>query len=89
LPHFIPTGINRVAFDGQQQSIRAIISADGETVQLMKPVPIVPKVEQWLAALGEEMRNTLRRLVVDCLQERALDPNRYPSQVNNFIKNEA
>lgn len=70
-----------MVFDGQQQSIRAMVSAEGETVQLQRPVQIVPKVEQWLSALGEEMRNTLRRMVVDCLQERTLDPARYPAQV--------
>nr|CAD2185458.1 unnamed protein product [Meloidogyne enterolobii] len=74
-------GINRVAFDTQLQNIRAMISAEGETVQLIKPVQIVPKVEIWLEALGEEMRNTLQKLVVDCLHERSLDPSRYPSQV--------
>ena len=40
-----------------------MISAEGETVQLIKPVQIVPKVEIWLEALSEEMRHTLQRLV--------------------------
>ncbi|KAL3106806.1 hypothetical protein niasHT_016161 [Heterodera trifolii] len=74
-------GINRVIFDALQQQIRAMVSAEGEVVQLLKPVQIVPQVEQWLSALSEEMRHTLRRLVVDCLQERSLDPLRYPCQV--------
>uniref|UniRef100_A0A914HVR0 Cytoplasmic dynein 2 heavy chain 1 n=1 Tax=Globodera rostochiensis TaxID=31243 RepID=A0A914HVR0_GLORO len=74
-------GINRVVFDAEQQSIRAIVSAEGEIVQMLKPVQIVPRVEQWLSALSEEMRNTLKRLVVDCLQEKSLDPARFPSQV--------
>uniref|UniRef100_A0A183BTS1 Cytoplasmic dynein 2 heavy chain 1 n=1 Tax=Globodera pallida TaxID=36090 RepID=A0A183BTS1_GLOPA len=74
-------GINRVVFDAEQQSIRAIVSAEGEIVQMLKPIQIVPRVEQWLSALSEEMRNTLKRLVVDCLQEKSLDPVRFPSQV--------
>ncbi|KAL3101915.1 hypothetical protein niasHS_003324 [Heterodera schachtii] len=74
-------GISRVVFDAQQQQIRAMVSAEGEVVQLLKPVQIMPQVEQWLSALSEEMRHTLRRLVVDCLQERSLDPLRYPCQV--------
>jgi len=44
-------------------------------------------VELWLHALSDEMKATLKKLVNDCLQERTLDPSKYPSQVgscNNY-----
>lgn len=75
-----------MVFDGQQQSIRAMVSAEGEEVALGRPVRVVPRVEQWLAELGQEMRATLRRLVVECVGaggggSNTVDPKRHPSQV--------
>lgn len=44
----------------------------------------MPQVEIWLHQLTNEMKNTLKRLVDDCVKEEVLDPKKYPSQVCNM-----
>lgn len=41
----------------------------------------------WLSRLSEEMKDTLKELLVECLKDAkqskgGLDPNKYPSQVS-------
>ncbi|GMR54221.1 hypothetical protein PMAYCL1PPCAC_24416, partial [Pristionchus mayeri] len=74
-------GINRVIFSPDSTSITAMVSAHGETVNLSKPIRIVPQVEIWLQHLSEEMQETLSRLVLDAVRDANMDSNKYPSQV--------
>ncbi|KAI6195343.1 Cytoplasmic dynein 2 heavy chain 1 [Aphelenchoides besseyi] len=74
-------GIDRVIFDQEHKFIRGIISPEGEQVALLKPVQIVADVENYLKDLVDEIRATLKKLLLDCLAESNLDPSRYPTQV--------
>uniref|UniRef100_A0A158PNV8 Cytoplasmic dynein 2 heavy chain 1 (inferred by orthology to a C. elegans protein) n=1 Tax=Anisakis simplex TaxID=6269 RepID=A0A158PNV8_ANISI len=88
-------GINRVVFGEANSTLIAIVSAEGERVQLSKHVRIVAQVEfpitlnafqqeslqVWLQDLSDEMRRTIRLLTMNCLREANLDAGKYPSQV--------
>uniref|UniRef100_A0AC35UGK5 Cytoplasmic dynein 2 heavy chain 1 n=1 Tax=Rhabditophanes sp. KR3021 TaxID=114890 RepID=A0AC35UGK5_9BILA len=74
-------GIDKVVMNEKMTSIIAMVSSDGENVMLEKGVEIVSKVEVWLTNLTEHMKETIKRLVKQCLVEEALDPSKYPSQV--------
>lgn len=50
-------------------------------MELSKTVEIVPQVEIWLQNLSEEIKNTLKKLVIDCLQNNVLNLNEFPAQV--------
>ncbi|VDN17047.1 unnamed protein product [Gongylonema pulchrum] len=39
------------------------------------------RFQEWLQKLSDEMRDTIRKLVVKCVREATLDPGKYPSQV--------
>lgn len=62
-------------------------SIDGEVVTLYREVQITPEVELWLGKLSDEMKDTLKQLLEQCLQEArmsragGLDPSKYPSQI--------
>lgn len=54
-------GIERVVFDGEQKSIRGVVSAEGEQVSLLRPVQIVADVEVgWEARRSTPLRSTCR-----------------------------
>uniref|UniRef100_A0A915E882 Cytoplasmic dynein 2 heavy chain 1 n=1 Tax=Ditylenchus dipsaci TaxID=166011 RepID=A0A915E882_9BILA len=74
-------GVDKVKFDTHNDHILAVLSSQGEFVQLSKPVKIMPKVESWLRELSDEIKATLKKLVGECLQEKTLNPAKYPSQV--------
>uniref|UniRef100_A0A915PL62 Cytoplasmic dynein 2 heavy chain 1 n=1 Tax=Setaria digitata TaxID=48799 RepID=A0A915PL62_9BILA len=74
-------GINKVIFGDDGETIIAMVSSDGEIVQLSKAVRIVPQAEKWLQELSNEMKNTIRKLIVSCVAEVSPDPGKYPSQV--------
>ncbi|KAL3981550.1 Dynein heavy chain N-terminal region 2 family protein [Acanthocheilonema viteae] len=74
-------GIHKVIFGNNGETIIAMVSSDGEIVQLSKPVRIVPEVEKWLQELSNEMKNTIRKLTISCVAETSPDPGKYPSQV--------
>ncbi|KAL3878520.1 hypothetical protein ACJMK2_030860 [Sinanodonta woodiana] len=79
-------GIHSVEFDKECQHIMAMKSLDGEIVPLKKKVRITPEVETWLGKLSEEMQDTLREMLRDCLKDAkqssgGLDPTKYPSQI--------
>ncbi|VDM11275.1 unnamed protein product [Wuchereria bancrofti] len=74
-------GIHKVIFGDNGEAIIAMVSGDGETVQLSKPVRIIPEAEKWLQELSNEMKNTIRKLITNCVAETSPDPGKYPSQV--------
>ncbi|CAJ0594203.1 unnamed protein product [Cylicocyclus nassatus] len=74
-------GIDKVVFGQYNETITAMLSAQGEVVQLSRPVRVVAQVEVWLQDLSEEMRATLRKLSSEAIRAENLDPARYPSQV--------
>ncbi|PRP81711.1 hypothetical protein PROFUN_10811 [Planoprotostelium fungivorum] len=72
-------GINSVDFSSDKKSIIAMKSSVGEVVQLQNPVQVSDRVEEWLSKLAAEMKNTLKHLLVKCLQVQ--DINAFPSQI--------
>nr|XP_032832089.1 cytoplasmic dynein 2 heavy chain 1 [Petromyzon marinus]XP_032832097.1 cytoplasmic dynein 2 heavy chain 1 [Petromyzon marinus]XP_032832104.1 cytoplasmic dynein 2 heavy chain 1 [Petromyzon marinus] len=77
-------GIHSVEFDDGCHHIMAMRSLDGELVPLRQQVEVTADVEVWLGMLAEEMRQTLKQLLVQCLKNGKsgdIDPSQYPSQV--------
>ncbi len=80
-------GIYNVAFDAEEKRIVAMNSIEGEVVPLKNKVQITSQVESWLSQLAKEMKETLKRLSVECLTEgrreggSGMDPLKYPSQI--------
>ncbi|ESO93665.1 hypothetical protein LOTGIDRAFT_209197 [Lottia gigantea] len=79
-------GIHSVEFDEASEHILAMKSLDGEVVPLIRKIKIVPEVESWLSKLADEMKDTLKELLLNCLKDAkssrgGLDPNKYPSQI--------
>ncbi|KAM7436007.1 Cytoplasmic dynein 2 heavy chain 1 [Porites harrisoni] len=81
-------GIHNVAFDEGCKNIVAMKSLDGEFVPLKRPVTITPEVEVWLGDLANEMKDTLKQLLTDCLSASkkggsggGVDPSKFPSQI--------
>ena len=72
-------GIFEVSFAGDQKSISAFKSIDGEVVSLLQPVKVVEDVEIWLTHLTNEMRSTSRSSLGQCLHEK--DMNKHSQQV--------
>ncbi|CAH0388994.1 unnamed protein product [Bemisia tabaci] len=72
-------GIHSVKFNAESTQILSMVSAEGEIVNLLTPVTVTSKIEEWLKKLVEEMQRTLKELIVSCL--RSPDPSSYPSQV--------
>ncbi|CAB3410628.1 unnamed protein product [Caenorhabditis bovis] len=74
-------GIDKVIFSSNNETISSIVSAEGETVPLTKPVRIVPQVETWLQQLSDEMRRTLRDLCANAVADPQPSLAKYPSQI--------
>ncbi|RDD40688.1 Cytoplasmic dynein 2 heavy chain 1 [Trichoplax sp. H2] len=79
-------GIHSVEFGPDSGTILAMKSLDGEVVPLKRPVNVTPEVEIWLGHLSNEMQETLKELLNQCVHAgRAgtseVDPNVYPSQI--------
>ena len=79
-------GINTVQFNDDNTQITAMVSSAGEVVTLESPVNVTDRVEEWLAALAEEMKATLKSSVAACLKVGSkLDD--FPSQVLQIAEN--
>ncbi len=79
-------GIHSVKFDDKNEFIVAMRSLEGEIVPLANKVKTSHQVENWLDQLANEMKNTLQRLLVQCLQDSKKELGNYniekfPSQV--------
>ncbi|KAJ8027756.1 Cytoplasmic dynein 2 heavy chain 1 [Holothuria leucospilota] len=78
-------GIHSVEFDEGCKHIVAMKSLEGEVVPLKKSVAITPEVELWLGDLAVEMKETLKELLIKCLnchrKGTSVDPSAFPSQI--------
>ena len=79
-------GIHNVNFDEDNKYIVSMNSIEGEIVPLNNKIKISSEVESWLNNLAQEMKNTLKQLLVECLKDgrdskHGMDPLKYPSQI--------
>ncbi|XP_009895076.2 cytoplasmic dynein 2 heavy chain 1 [Dryobates pubescens] len=79
-------GINSVSFDEEFKYIVAMKSVVGETVPLRNKVLLSNDVEVWLNSLALEMKETLKKLLIDCVaagkkSQGSVDPSLFPSQI--------
>ncbi|OQS05963.1 dynein heavy chain [Thraustotheca clavata] len=74
-------GIHRVEFSEKKDQIIAMCSSAQEKVLLNSPITITSAVEEWLEALTEEMRKTLKQLVAKAASAASPDYTEFPSQV--------
>ena len=62
-----------------------MIIQEGEVVPLKRPVVITTEVEVWLQLLADEMKDTLKEMLFECLSAgkrgNAVNPADFPSQV--------
>lgn len=58
-------GIMAIEVEEEKRLITAIVSREGETVQLETPVDLnaIPKINDWLRKLEEEMQKTLAKML--------------------------
>ncbi|KAJ3130163.1 Cytoplasmic dynein 2 heavy chain 1 [Nowakowskiella sp. JEL0407] len=76
-------GVHSVQFDKDITCITKVYSADGETVTLRKPVQISDNVEVWLHSLSNEIQETLKSLLYQCLD--SYDIFKYPLQILGVV----
>ena len=79
-------GIHNVNFDTDNKHIVSMNSLQGEIVPLKNKIKISKEVEGWLNNLAREMKNTLQKLLMECLKDgrdskTGMDPLKYPSQI--------
>ncbi|NXI65822.1 DYHC2 protein, partial [Anseranas semipalmata] len=79
-------GINSVNFDEEFKYIVAMKSVEGETVPLRNKVLLSSDVEVWLNSLALEMKETLKKMLLDCIDagkksQGSIDPSLFPSQI--------
>ncbi|XP_065833043.1 cytoplasmic dynein 2 heavy chain 1-like isoform X2 [Oscarella lobularis] len=78
-------GIHSVEFDQEHAHIVAMKSLEGEVVPLKRPVVITTEVEVWLQLLADEMKDTLKEMLFECLSAgkrgNAVNPADFPSQI--------
>ena len=84
-------GIHTVDFDKEGKHIITMNSLQGEKVALKNSIQISSEVEGWMSQLAKEMKNTLKELLKECLQDGrkndgSLDPLKYPSQILNLAE---
>lgn len=64
--------------------LTAVVSPEGEILQLPKPVDLRDPLPRWLSNLEEEMKNALRQSLEKCLVDATPDPSSYPTQVKSI-----
>ena len=64
--------------------LTAVVSPEGEVLQLSKPVDLRDSLPRWLSNLEEGMKNALRQSLEKCLMDTTPDPSSYPTQVTNL-----
>ncbi|KAJ7398962.1 hypothetical protein BTVI_119896 [Pitangus sulphuratus] len=79
-------GIHSVSFDKEFKHIIAMKSVEGETVPLRNKVLLSNDVEVWLNSLASEMKETLKKMLIDCVDagkksQGSIDPSLFPSQI--------
>jgi dynein heavy chain 1 len=77
----------------EESVITGIVSKEGETVDLKKPVSLAknPKINDWLAALESNLKATLAELLVEAVdeyqilfQEQPIDPAKFHSYIQSY-----
>ncbi|XP_076387639.1 dynein cytoplasmic heavy chain beethoven [Megachile rotundata] len=61
--------------------LTAVVSPEGEILQLSNPVDLRDPLPRWLSNLEEAMKNALRQSLEKCLVDVTPDPSAYPTQV--------
>ncbi|XP_076748967.1 dynein cytoplasmic heavy chain beethoven [Xylocopa sonorina] len=61
--------------------LTAVVSPEGEILQLPQPVDLRDSLPRWLSNLEEGMKAALGRSLESCLADPAPDPSAYPTQV--------
>lgn len=84
-------GISRLHIEQKNESISIskVLSAEGEEVQLLEPIPLLGPVENWLNHLLKQIRITLIDLIVKCckIDQFTIDVIKmYPEQVICLVK---
>ncbi|XP_013915709.1 PREDICTED: cytoplasmic dynein 2 heavy chain 1 [Thamnophis sirtalis] len=79
-------GIHSVSFDEDFKNIIAMKSVEGETVPFKNKILLSNDVEVWLNKLSLEMKETLKKLLIDCVAtgkrlQGSIDPSLFPSQI--------
>ncbi|XP_069495113.1 cytoplasmic dynein 2 heavy chain 1 isoform X2 [Ambystoma mexicanum] len=79
-------GVHSVTFDQDFKHIIAMKSLEGEVVTLKNKILVSNDVEVWLNSLANEMKDTLKQLLMECVaagrqSDHAIDPSLFPSQI--------
>uniref|UniRef100_A0A8D0H431 Cytoplasmic dynein 2 heavy chain 1 n=1 Tax=Sphenodon punctatus TaxID=8508 RepID=A0A8D0H431_SPHPU len=79
-------GIHSVSFDEDFKHIVAMKSLEGEVVSFKHNILLSNDVEVWLNNLALEMKETLKQLLIECVNagrrsQGSIDPTLFPSQV--------
>ncbi|KZC10148.1 Cytoplasmic dynein 2 heavy chain 1 [Dufourea novaeangliae] len=61
--------------------LTAVVSPEGETLQLSRPVDLREPLPRWLNDLEEGMKAALGQSLEKCLVDTAPDPSAYPTQI--------
>lgn len=61
--------------------LTAILSPEGEMLQLLQPINLNDPLPKWLDNLEKEIRTALRQSLEKCLNDSMPDPSIYPTQV--------
>lgn len=72
-------GVGSIIKDDNE--LTAVVSPEGEILQLPKPVDLRDPLPRWLSNLEEGMKNALRQSLEKCLVDATPDPSSYPTQV--------
>uniref|UniRef100_A0A158R4I4 Cytoplasmic dynein 2 heavy chain 1 n=1 Tax=Syphacia muris TaxID=451379 RepID=A0A158R4I4_9BILA len=80
-------GINSVIFDENNTVVKAVVSAEGEIVELRDEVKIVTNVEEWILDLTHSMKSTIKVLIMECINDTNPDISKYPAQVLCLVEN--
>ncbi|XP_076646917.1 dynein cytoplasmic heavy chain beethoven [Halictus rubicundus] len=61
--------------------LTAVVSPEGEILQLPRPVDLREPLPRWLSNLEDGMKTALRQSLEKCLADTSPDPSAYPTQV--------
>lgn len=69
------------SIEREKNTIKSIVSPEGEILTLPQPVDTTDSLPQWLTNLEEGMRNALRQNLSKCISDSGADPSSYPAQI--------
>lgn len=65
----------------ENSALTAIVSPEGEVLNLIDAVDLTEPLPQWLNNLENGMKKALRQTLEKCLNDSTPDPSVYPTQV--------